>query len=123
LHAQVRIDESVTDAAVPAFLLQPLVENAIRHNPAGERIEVTVSVNREGDELVLRIVDNGPGMTGATSDGIGLSNTRERLHQLYGAAGRLDFSNGSDGGLTVTIRLPFETLPVEAVYDTARADR
>lgn len=123
LHVQVRIDESVTDAAVPAFLLQPLVENAIRHNPAGERIEVTVSVNREGDELVLRIVDNGPGMPGATSDGIGLSNTRERLHQLYGAAGRLDFSNGSDGGLTVTIRLPFETLPVEAVYDTARADR
>lgn len=123
LAARVRVDESVMDAAVPAFLLQPLVENAIRHNPAGERIEVTISVEREGNELVLRIADNGPGMFGDTSDGIGLSNTRERLHQLYGAAGRLEFSNGSDGGLTVTVRLPLEILSVEAVYDTARVDR
>ena len=87
---------------VPSMILQPLVENAIRHgvekmtDPG--RIEIEAIL--DGDALVLRVSDNGPGES-ATPDlesgGVGLSNTRARLEQLYGASGAFSLSRNAGG--------------------------
>lgn len=116
---RLRVETAIADdcwrALLPSLLLQPLVENAIKYAVApqvaggGLRIEAA----REGDELVLRVSDDGPGCAGAeygeipAGKGVGLRNTRERLAVLYGEAGRMDVRN-RDRGLAVTLRLPFE---------------
>jgi len=106
------------DALVPHFVLQPLVENALQHGIARRagagRVEV--AAEREGDALVLHVSDDGPGLgAGARAfprDGIGLSNTRRRLAQLYGdEAQSLALAPAPGGGLRVTLRLPWHTTP------------
>jgi len=84
------VPPGLRDALVPFFILQPLVENALRHGierRAGAG-RVTVSVERRGDALYLCVTDNGPGLPtdgrAFPNEGIGLSNTRQRLRQLYG---------------------------------------
>jgi anti-sigma regulatory factor (Ser/Thr protein kinase) len=99
------------DALVPTFLLQPLVENAVRHGVAlrvtAGRIEVRAW--RDGDRLHLEVRDDGPGLPArpAAEGGVGLANTRARLLHLYGTAGRLEAGNDPHGGCVVTITLPF----------------
>ncbi len=96
---------------VPPLILQPIVENAVRHglgavSTAG-RIEVSASV--KGDELHLEVSDDGPGVNARPAQpgsGTGLSNTRERLAQLYSDAGRLTVSNGGTPGTRVRITIP-----------------
>lgn len=98
--------------AVPAFLLQPLVENAIKHHGSGRRaaaadtIIVRVSARREAAALRVAVEDNGPGLPAVVPEGVGLRNLRARLDSLYGAAGRLSLDQGSAGGLRVTIEIP-----------------
>jgi LytS/YehU family sensor histidine kinase len=95
---------------VPRLVLQPLVENAITHGLA--RLErpgtVTVEARRDGDRLVLRVLDDGEGLPegGVRREGVGLGNTRARLEQLYGAAGRMDVLPREGGGCEVRIELP-----------------
>jgi LytS/YehU family sensor histidine kinase len=95
---------------VPRLLLQPLVENAITHGLA--RLErpgtVTVEARRDGGRLVLRVLDDGEGLPagGVPREGVGLGNTRARLEQLYGAAGRMDVRPREGGGCEVRIELP-----------------
>ena len=104
-------------AAVPSLMLQPMVENAIRHGlePRTQNGTVTVSAQREGGQLVLRVSDDGVGYAekeSATHDGpggIGLTNTRDRLRALYGDAQSLSIAPGAAGGTVVTIRIPFRT--------------
>ena len=89
LRPQFKIDPAVARAAVPRFVLQPLVENALRHGIArrAEAGLVQVSAHREGDQLVLTVRDDGPGLPTTPSNtpsGVGLSNTRARLAALYG---------------------------------------
>jgi signal transduction histidine kinase len=105
------VDADVRDAAVPGFVLQPLVENALRHGLA-DRSEggvVEIGARREGTELVLWVRDNGVGLGADTprGPGLGLANTRERLATLYGVRARLDVSGTAGGGTTATVHLPY----------------
>jgi two-component sensor histidine kinase len=104
------------NALVPSLILQPLVENAIRHGiePREEKGEVTIRTRRENDTLVLSVSDNGAGLNGSNSatgrNGVGLSNTRSRLLHLYGSNSKLNLANAGGGGLEACIEMPFHTV-------------
>ena len=111
LRLEVRADAALRGARVPHLLLQPLVENAIRHGVEARRGEgrVDVSADADGGALVLRVRDDGPGPSAAGNGrprGIGLANTRARLPALYGARQRLELESGGEGGACVTVTLP-----------------
>jgi len=101
------------EALVPNLVLQPLVENAIRHGlqPRAGGGRLVLSARREDALLRLRVQDNGRGLGAAEPprEGIGLSNTRARLLHLYGEAQKLRFHSPPEGGLAVEIELPFHT--------------
>lgn len=102
------IEETIRVALVPEFILQPIVENAVRHGIA-KRTEagvIGISARESDGELVLRVRDNGPGYYPTPDIGVGLANTRARLETLYGEAGRLEVINADEGGTIVTIRFP-----------------
>jgi two-component system, LytTR family, sensor kinase len=105
------VDPGVTGAAVPEFLLQPLVENAVRHGLASREgaTLLRIEARREGDELVLSVTDDGPGPEDS-GEGVGLGATRERLATLYGGRARLDLTTTTEGGARVTVRLPYRDL-------------
>lgn len=109
----VRIDHdgAADRALVPTFILQPLVENAIRHGIARQAGQGSVEVRarREGDALLLAVQDSGAGLGPARGEGIGLSNTRARLDGLYGSAASLVLENGEGGGACARIRLPYRS--------------
>jgi len=111
LRPRFQIDPAVARAAVPRFLLQPLVENALRHGIArrADAGLVQVSAFREGDQLVLTVRDDGPGLPVApqAASGVGLSNTRARLAALYGAGATLQVAAAEGGGVIATVRLPY----------------
>lgn len=117
------------DAWVPTFLLQPLIENAVRHGIA-TRIEpgrVEIRVRRKGAELHLEVRDDGLGLPpGAeASGGVGLANTRARLRHLYGTAQRLELANLPRGGCVARIVLPFREPvgePADAIPETHDSD-
>jgi sensor histidine kinase YesM len=94
-------------------VLQPLVENAIRHGiaPHARPGRITVSAERDDGELVLQVLDNGNGLPPdrlmALNRGVGLDNTRARLTHLYRNRFQFTFSN-LDQGFRVLIRIPFE---------------
>jgi two-component system, LytTR family, sensor kinase len=100
------------DALVPNLVLQPLVENAIKHGigPRPAPGTVTIRGRRVGTMLELTVQDNGVGLSAARlSDfnrGIGLSNTRSRLEHLYGSLHRFEFRQPAEGGLAVLIAIP-----------------
>jgi signal transduction histidine kinase len=108
LTASVRVDPEALDARVPYFILQPLVENAIRHGEAG-RIEITAS--RENGNIRLEVADDGTGIKAGASrssgNGIGLANTRARLEKLYGAAHSFELRNAPEGGVVAAVTIPF----------------
>jgi two-component system, LytTR family, sensor kinase len=108
------IDSAVLQAAVPEFVLQPLVENALRHGLA-KRVEATllrIAAQRDGGQLVLRVTDDGPGPGAALQEGVGLSNLRERLATAYGAAGVLRLNPSPSGGMAAEVRVPYRELPL-----------
>ncbi|HEX9631355.1 MAG TPA: histidine kinase [Gemmatimonadales bacterium] len=115
LRPVIDVDPGLLSAAVPEFLLQPLVENAIRHGLA-RRVGATllsIAARREGDHLVLSVTDDGPGPEDAApepGEGVGLGNTRERLASLYGDRAGLTLARTPEGGATATVRLPYHEL-------------
>jgi two-component system, LytTR family, sensor kinase len=112
---EVRVDDVVKQALVPQLLLQPLIENAIRHgiNPHTFGIDVSLSARLDGNRVHLTVRDSGPGFRSRQSKGgIGLSNTRERLAGLYGDEASFTLDNAPDGGAIVKISLPFR-VPAE----------
>jgi len=112
LKIELNIAPDTLDAFVPNLLLQPLVENAIKHGiePHARAGRVEVRATRAGDKLNLEVRDNGGGLpNGAIVEGIGLSNTRIRLEQLYGAAQQFRVANAEAGGVLVTASIPFRT--------------
>ncbi len=125
LVVDVRAEPGLGDALVPNLLLQPLVENALKHAvaPRAEGGRVEVSVRREpapaqagGDTLVLTVADDGPGLAPGADNGrgVGLRNTRERLAALYGEAHTFTLLPRATGGLVAEVRLPFHTSPLDA---------
>jgi two-component system LytT family sensor kinase len=113
LATRIDVDAALLEAFVPRFLLQPLVENAVRHGiePSEQPGRVEVTASRAGDSLVLEVRDTGagPDATSARQGGIGLGNTRERLRHLYGSAASLELGAVQGGGTVVTVTLPFRT--------------
>ena len=111
LEIEYDVQPATLGALVPDLVLQPLVENAIRHgvspNPGVGRIQV--HSRRDGDWLALEIRDNGAGLPSERiTDGIGLTTTRARLERLYGDRQELTLSNLPEGGCVARIRIPFE---------------
>jgi sensor histidine kinase YesM len=110
LRHQVNIADGVGDAVLPPLLLQPLVENAIKHGiePSLDGGEITVQGDHLGDSLVLRVIDTGVGMAAAGPEGVGLANVRARLASLYGERGRLSLQSHPVRGVIAELRLPWQ---------------
>ncbi len=113
LRIEVRIAPEVIDALVPTLLLQPLVENAVRHgieaDPGASLIEI--DARAEGDALTLRVHDDASGASGHPArDGIGLGTTRERLREMFGENCSVALTFGERGDVTTTVRVPLRTV-------------
>ena len=121
------IQGDTLDALVPNLLLQPLVENAIKHGigPRPTPGQIVVRARRAGAMLELDVQDNGVGLSQARltdfNRGVGLSNTRSRLDHLYGSLHRFEFRQPAEGGLLVLIAIPMAELAVEASESEAVA--
>jgi signal transduction histidine kinase len=98
------IDPQARGAAFPRLLLQPLVENAVRHGTRGGG-RVSVTVNRDADELQATVRDTGLFRKSTSGGGVGLKNVRARLELLYGQRHRFDIATG-ESGTVVTVALP-----------------
>jgi LytS/YehU family sensor histidine kinase len=107
LKVEYAIEPDAAGALVPQLILQPLVENSIRHAES-PHVELSIAARQESGSLLLQVRDRGPGLQG-TRKGIGLTNTVERLAGLYGANHKFALENGASGGLTVTMRIPYRT--------------
>ena len=113
LTVRMEVEPEVLDARVPNLILQPLVENAIRHGiaPRAQLGLIEIRAARENGMVRLQVRDNGPGLGSASHEnlikGIGLSNTQARLKQLYGSAHSFEINDASGGGLEVLIAIPF----------------
>jgi LytS/YehU family sensor histidine kinase len=110
LRVLVNVDPDTLDCNVPCLLLQPIVENAVRHGIARLDRPGSVEVRAAcvGSELSISILDDGPGISTESTwrEGIGLANTRARLEKHYGDMQSLRYTNRNEGGLIVEIRLP-----------------
>lgn len=119
LRVIVDVPAETLDARVPNQALQPIVENAIHHGLEGRTGEGTIEIRARAraSMLQLSVRDDGPGIRvnghATLEEGIGLSNTRARLKQLYGPLASLDLSNHPQGGTIVTLLVP-QPLPLEA---------
>lgn len=114
LHVRMHADPEASAALVPNLILQPLVENAVKHGVSkmvgAGRIEIRA--RREGERVVLSVQDNGPGLANGrlpASEGVGLRNTRARLAQLYGAEQSLALREFEGGGFVAEVSLPYHT--------------
>lgn len=114
LAVEWKIGSETINACVPNMILQPLVENSIRHGiePKETGGKIIIASRKAGESLFLEISDDGAGMTSANSrtvgNGIGLENTRARLYHLYGDAQRFELEGSeSVGGVTVRLTIPF----------------
>lgn len=116
LTVTMNIDAETLEARVPNLILQPIVENAIRHGIVSRIApgEIEISASLISDALQLRVKDNGPGLGSVdggraiVKEGLGLANTRARLAQMYGPAHKFEMSDAPEGGLQVTLTIPFE---------------
>jgi len=116
LHVRLSVDPEALDARVPNMLLQPLVENAIKHGvtPRAEGGEVSVEIARADGRLRVSVRDDGPGIDAdvaraSRGNGVGLANTRARLEQLYGQHQRFTVGNHPAGGAMVELVIPLRT--------------
>lgn len=111
LEVEHRIDPATLDLLVPNLALQPLVENAVRHGiaarAAGGRIQIAASVS--GVTLMIEVIDDGAGAAGEIVEGVGISNTRARLRQLYGGTAKLELGSAPGGGFRARLLLPAHT--------------
>jgi len=110
------IDASLNETLVPQLILQPLLENSLRHGmkSGNGAMELSIGAHRENGSLILQVCDNGCGL--AENDpgqlfgrGLGLSNIRDRLAHLYGESQEFSIANRPSGGTQVTLRVPLHT--------------
>lgn len=124
LEVHVAADPQCLDALVPNLVLQPLVENSLRHAmaPGGGTLEVRVSASRAGSALTLEVRDNGPGVAPDARPGVGVANVRARLEQLYGPQARLELETAPEGGALARVTLPWIAAPAVAASPAERAE-
>ena len=120
LTTHLDIDPRTLDAHVPNLILQPIVENAIRHGiaPRSAPGRIEIQAKRNNGRVRIEVKDNGPGLAPNHSadkrqrdGGLGLANTRARLERLYGEAHRFELANAPEGGLVVTLEIPADKQP------------
>lgn len=120
----IEVDPRLRTAAVPAFAIQHLVENAVRHGIArrSDAGRVDVRVARDGDDLVVLVSDDGAGLPAGTRSqpGHGIENTRERLRTLYGDRASLEVMPHSPHGAFVRLRIPYHELVLDATHGDGR---
>jgi signal transduction histidine kinase len=119
LSINLTVAGDATSATVPALLLQPIVENAVRHaiGAGNPEARVDIEIRRVGDRLRLEVHDNGPGFKrdmAGLEEGEGLRNTRARLREAYGEHQLFALADRPEGGASVTIELPIEVSGSEA---------
>jgi two-component system, LytTR family, sensor kinase len=123
LVSSFRVPDDLLDAEVPHLLLQPIVENAIKHgiSKCAGKGSVCITTAREGSWLQIRVVNTGPQLPDTavffTNLGIGLHATRERLEKLYDQNQRIDVHPREEGGAEVSIRIPFRLRARPIAYD------
>ena len=114
LDVEIEVEDSCWDAMLPRLILQPLVENSIRHGIAMRSAagKVAIRARREDDGMRIVVWDDGPGIPRGPENvrfGVGLSNTQARLQQTYGDAQVFELRNAVGGGFEVALWIPFET--------------
>ena len=118
LRVEITVAPEAEAALVPPLILQPLVENAVRHAvvPREQGGAIKIAAARRDGWLTVSVDDDGPGLEGPadTGRGVGLSNARERLAELYGEGAALELGRSVGGGLSVLVRLPFRASAVSA---------
>lgn len=118
MRLEICIGDEAQKALLPSMLLQPLIENSIKHaiskSESGGAIRITAEVSN--GKLILNVIDDGPGLGNGTdlgaiadSTGVGLSNIRNRLREMYGSAHQINFANERPRGCRVTVVIPYET--------------
>ena len=108
LRVEMHLDPETLDVRVPSLILQPIVENALEHGASravGEGV-IEIASRRNGDRMIVSVRDNGPGVREEGAAGVGMSNTRARLGQLYGARASLSLEPASGGGAIATLTFP-----------------
>ncbi|WP_345777621.1 histidine kinase [Dyella sp. LX-1] len=117
LSTQLDVAADTVHAAVPSMILQPLVENALRHGlldkPEPGRLHIVS--RREGAQLYLRVDDDGLGLPDGMAEGLGLGNTRTRLQVLFGDAASVALARRDEGGTRVELRFPYREYATEHV--------
>ncbi len=122
LAVNMDIEKETLKAKVPCFILQPLVENSIKHSMETlKTAEINVLSRKENNRMKLIVKDNGPGVSEGIeqikNNGVGLSNTAERLEKTYGTNQRFHIENIPEGGLQIVIDIPFQVIPREESSD------
>ncbi len=122
LDTEIDVPPDIRDAQVPNLILQPVVENAIKHGASQVRGvgRIDIRGRRNGDRLVLAVEDNGPGLPAAQEDGVGLRNVRARLKALYGEDQALRLTSTPEEGTRTTLELPYHA--GSALYTAERSD-
>lgn len=115
LRVEFEVSQGISNALLPKLILQPLVENSIKHaaDPISGLVNIAIKASRENGSLRVEVRDDGPGLSGkfreVAGNGVGLTNTAERLKKLYGSNHELTLQNSIDGGLLVSVKLPYHT--------------
>jgi sensor histidine kinase YesM len=125
LTIQMAVTPETLDASVPNLVLQPIVENAIRHGiaPRSSAGRIEIRAERRDRMIELQVIDDGPGLQsddGEFKEGIGLANTRARLRRLYGDEHRIEINDADEGGLVVKLSFPFRQTEASGANSAGR---